>query len=250
MAINYEVSDNIAYISFCRPEKHNALRDEDLRDLATAVTRLDYDDSANIGILHGGQGPSFSSGADVADRLQRSVDDQSGAGRADERDAFLRCENWKPIIAAVHGYCLGHALSTALMCDHLIATRSARFQVTEVTLGVPASGIVYHFAGRPMFANEIGMTGRFFDADEAWQAGIVTRLVDDGQHVASAAELAQNILANPQGAVREMVRMRRSLVAEQSQHIRSISGTYKWAQDAESKDRIGAKLAKVDERTA
>jgi enoyl-CoA hydratase/carnithine racemase len=245
MAINYEVHDDIAYISFNRPEKHNALRDEDLHDLAVAVTRLDHDDSASIGILHGGQAPSFSSGADVANRLQQSVDDGSGAARADERDAFLRCENWKPMIAAIHGYCLGHALATALLCDHIIVTRSAKFQVTEITIGVPASGITYHLAGRPMFANDVGMTGRFFNADEAWEAGMVTRLVDDGDHLSSATELAQQILANPQGAVREMVRMRRSILAEESQHIRSIAGTFRWAESADSKARIEAKLAKV-----
>jgi enoyl-CoA hydratase/carnithine racemase len=248
MAINYEVREHIAYISFCRPKKHNALRDEDLHDLAVAVTRLDHDDSASIGILHGGEGPSFSSGADVEDRLQRSIDDQGAAGRADERDAFLQCDNWKPIIAAIHGYCLGHALSTALMCDHLIATQNAKFQVTEITIGVPASGIVCHFAGSPMFANDVGMTGRFFDAHEAWQAGMVTRLVEDGEHLAGAVELAQHILANPKGAVREMVRTRRTLVAEQSQHIRRIGGTYNWVQDADSKERIAAKLAKTNER--
>jgi enoyl-CoA hydratase/carnithine racemase len=248
MAINYEVDDGIAYISFCRPEKHNALRDEDLRDLGQAVTRFDQDESAAVGIIHGGGGPSFSSGADVGGRLQRSIDDKSAEERTYEGDSWFRCEHWKPTIAAIHGYCLGHALSTALLCDHVIATRGAKFQMSEITIGVPVAGLSIYFAGRPMFANDVGMTGRLFSADEAWQAGMLTRVVEDGDHLTSAVELARQILANPQGAVREVVRVRRTLLAEQSRHIRSIAGEFNWAESADSKDRIEAKLASLRRR--
>jgi enoyl-CoA hydratase/carnithine racemase len=53
MAIDYEVRDSIAYISFCRPEKHNALRDEDLADLSRALHHLDREDDALIAVLSG-----------------------------------------------------------------------------------------------------------------------------------------------------------------------------------------------------
>ena len=109
MTVGYEVRDEIAYISFNRPEKHNALRDEDLAALVDALRRLDADDGAQIGILFG-QGRSFSSGGDVNDRLQRSMDEGTTSNRTTEYEAFRDCVNWKPVIAAVHGYCLGHAL--------------------------------------------------------------------------------------------------------------------------------------------
>ena len=73
MPLGYEVREEIAYISFNRPEKHNALRDEDIAGLVAALQRLDADDGAQIGIVFG-QGRSFSSGGDVNDRLQRSMD--------------------------------------------------------------------------------------------------------------------------------------------------------------------------------
>src|ERR1700735_3618181 len=109
MALDYEVKDGIAYMSFCRPEKLNALRDEDLGDLVRAIERFDHDDDVQVGILFG-QGRAFSSGADVAARLQDATASGSASERVNESDAFHEVENWKPIIAAVHGYCLGHAL--------------------------------------------------------------------------------------------------------------------------------------------
>ena len=113
MAVLYEVRDRIALMSFNRPEKHNALRDEDIASLVDALQRFDVDDEADVGILHG-EGRSFSSGGDVNDRLQRSMDEGSTSERTTEYAAFTHCTNWKPVIAAVHGYCLGHALGTAL----------------------------------------------------------------------------------------------------------------------------------------
>jgi enoyl-CoA hydratase/carnithine racemase len=240
MAIEYEVRDRIAYITFCRPEKHNALRDEDIADLARALGTFDRQDDALVAIVSG-QGRSFSSGADVGERLQRSVDEGDEGERTNEAEAFLRTRNWKPVIAAVHGYCLGHALGTALMCDLVVAARNAVFQATEITIGLPSSGIWRALSGRPMFANEVCLTGRFFTAEEASTAGIITKLVDEGQHIAVAEELAQQIMKNPQRGVREQVRIRRSLNAEEGARVRSITGGFVWLADAETRDTIGAK---------
>ena len=152
MTVGYEVREQLAYISFNRPEKHNALRDEDIAALVDALGRLDGDDRALIGIIFG-HGRSFSSGGDVDERLQRSMDEGTTKGRTTEGDAFTQCENWKPVIAAVHGYCLGHALGTALYCDHLVAARNAQFEVTEIKLGLPTAALLPRL-GRPAFACE------------------------------------------------------------------------------------------------
>ena len=119
------------------------------------------------------------------------------------------------MIAAVHGYCLGHTLGTALYCDHLVAARNTVFEVTEIKLGLPTASVLPRL-GRPAFASEVAMTGRRFSAAEAWDAGIVTRLVDDGEHVEAATELARQILANPQWAVRQNVRVRRMVLMEEA----------------------------------
>ena len=243
MALEYEVRDGIAFMTFCRPEKHNALRDEDIADLMSALGRFDRDDDALVAIVSG-QGRSFSSGADVTERLQRSMDAGSTSGRTNETEAFNQTENWKPVIAAVHGYCLGHALGTALLCDVIVASRDAVFQLTEITIGLPSSGLWYTLSSaRPMFANEVALTGRFFTAEEALDAGMLTKLVDNGEHVDAAVEIAQQIMKNPQAAVREQVRIRRNLTAERAAHVRSATGNAVrlWTQSSDARDRIAGK---------
>src|SRR5579864_5673416 len=102
--IRYEVRDRVAYITLSRPEKHNALRDEDIEELVERLIDLDCDDSADVAILSG-DGRSFCAGVDVKARLLAAADaGVRGQYRPSEADAFFRCVNWKPIIAAVHGY--------------------------------------------------------------------------------------------------------------------------------------------------
>ena len=240
MTVTYEVREGIAYMAFDRREKHNALRDEDLEALSAAVQRLDGDDAAHIAILSG-NGRSFSSGGDLQARLQKSVEEGSTSGRATEQDAFLDAVSWKPIIAAVHGYCLGHALATALLCDHLVAARSATFQVTETKIGLAMPSLLPRL-GRPAFANDVAMTGRMFSAEEAWAGGMLTRLAEDGAHIGAAEELARQILDNPQTPVREYVRVRRTLIVEDMARYRAITGDFDWANSAETKSALAAHL--------
>jgi len=243
MTVRYEVRDELAYVSFNRPEKHNALRDEDIAALVGALERFDADDAAQIAILFG-QGRSFSSGGDVNERLQRSMDEGTTSGRTNEQGAFTSCENWKPVIAAVHGYCLGHAFGTALYCDHLVAARDAQFELTEIRLGLPTASWLPRL-GLPAFAREVAMTGRRFSADEAWRAGIVTRLVDDGEHVRAAEELARQILENPQWAVRQNVRTRRLVMQEEAERYQSRLERFDWAKNSEAREAV----AKLGTRT-
>jgi enoyl-CoA hydratase/carnithine racemase len=177
----------------------------------------------------------------VNDRLQRSMDEGTTGGRTTEGEAFTECVNWKPVIAAVHGYCLGHALGTALYCDHLVAARNATFEVTEIKLGLPTAPIIPRL-GNAAFACEVAMTGRRFSAAEAWDAGFVTRLVDDGRHVDAAEELARQILQNPQWAVRQNVRVRRALLAEAAARYHARPEGFDWATDREARDAV-AKLS-------
>jgi len=245
MTVGYEVRDRIAYISFNRPEKHNAMRDEDIAALSDAVRRLDRDDDALVGIIFG-HGRSFSSGGDVQARLQASVDSSSAAARTNETEAFYDGTNWKPIIAAVHGYCLGHALGTALLCDVVVAARDARFQVTEIKIGLPMPGFLPHF-GNLAFGNEVSLTGRMFSAEEAWQAGMVSRLVEEGEHLSAAEEIARQIMENPQGAVREQVRTRRTLRREDAERYRALSRDFaaSWASNSEAREAVTARSAQM-----
>ncbi len=246
MAIAYEVRDRIAWIGFCRPEKHNAFRDEDLADFVDALGRLDGDDDVDLGIVYG-EGRSFSSGADVGDRLTRSLEEGSAEGRVSEVQAILGPLNWKPLIAAVHGYCMGHAMVTALTCDHVVADTTARFQVTETAIGVPSPGLWMQL-GEGRFATEVSMTGRFFTAEEAHREGVVTRLVEEGTHRAAAEELARAILESPQSVVRYLVRTRRTLLGRRLEEVREVAGEFDWLASAESAERIRRRSETVSRR--
>src|SRR5262245_19799348 len=146
MPVRYEVQDRIAHMKLDRPEKLNALRDEDIEELSGRLLQFDCDDAADVAILSG-EGRCFCAGVDVKARLlAAAVAGPRGQSRPSEGDAFLRCINWKPVIAAVHGYVLGHAMGTAMLCDFLVAAADAQFQATEVTLGIPLPGMWAHFA--------------------------------------------------------------------------------------------------------
>jgi enoyl-CoA hydratase/carnithine racemase len=244
MTVLYEVRDRIAFISFNRPEKHNALRDEDIASLVEALHRLDQDGDADVAILSG-QGRSFSSGGDVNDRLQRSMDQGSTSERTTEYAAFTESTSWKPVIAAVHGYCLGHALGTALYCDHLVAATDAVFEVTEIKLGLPTAHFIPRL-GRPAFATEVAMTGRRFTAVEAYDAGIVTRLVEDRAHLHAAESLARELLQHPQWAIRQNVRVRRTILAEESARYHATPPGWSWAQDDEARQAVAKLTASAD----
>jgi enoyl-CoA hydratase/carnithine racemase len=239
MTVGYNVRNRTAYISFERREKHNAFRDEDVQALTAAVRRLDADETADVAILFG-QGRSFSSGGDVDARLQRSMDEGSTAGRTTEREAFLECEHWKPIVAAVHGYCLGHALATALLCDHVVASRNARFQVTETKIGLAMPRLIPQL-GTSAFAYDVAMTGRMFTAEEAMAGGVLTRLVEDGEHITGAEELARQILENPQTAVRALVQVRRAMIVDASARYTAVAPAFDWATSPEAKAAVAAR---------
>ena len=243
MGIRYEVRDRIAAITLSRPEKHNALRNEDIQELSERLVQFDCDESADVAILSG-EGRSFCAGVDVKARLLSAAD--AGVRSQylpNETDAFLRCVHWKPVIAAVHGYVLGHAMGTAMMCDFIVAAANAQFQATEITLGIPMPGMWGHlaYAAGPTFANDVMMTGRRFGAEEAHRVGLLTAVTEDNAHLAAAEQLATTLLGNPQPAVRELVRCRRSIIAENLQHTRSIGGTFRWDQSADFQTAIHQK---------
>jgi enoyl-CoA hydratase/carnithine racemase len=244
--IEYEVSDGIAYIRLNRPEKLNAFTNSGLTEYVAALDRLDRDDSALIGVVSGA-GRAFSSGSDINQRLLAIADEGvDSRSLPSEHQAILRCSNWKPLIAAVHGYAIGHALGTALLCELVVAAPDARFQVTETLYGVPTASFWAHIAGSTgaAFANDVVLTGRFFTAEEAFRAGLITAVTPPGQHLQAAVALARQVLAHPQAALRETVRYRRAVLAERLQHAAIVAGNFKWDMTDGFKDAIRARAGR------
>lgn len=218
--ISYTCQDAIAHIVFNRPEKLNAFSDDMVSEFSNALRRFDGDPDALVAIVSGA-GRAFSSGADVRQRQQRTEEEFNRLGGpegwgAKAADLFTRSANWKPVIAAVHGYAIGMGLGIALSADLIVAAEDAKFQITETPRGL--SGVRYielmRFRGGSSFGFQVSMTGRFFTAQEALQHSIVDQVVTTGTQVEAAFALAREIAKHPPLSVRCNVRSRRLQMAE------------------------------------
>jgi enoyl-CoA hydratase/carnithine racemase len=211
----YDRQGAIVTISLNRPAKLNAFNDDLVIALADALRRFDADPEAQVAIL-AGSGRAFSSGADVYQRQLRSREElerlggPSGVG-ADPFDLLTRSVNWKPVIAAVHGYVMGMALNLAMESDLIVAAAGTQFQVTETPRGLGGAKYwgLLDMRGAGAFGVEVALTGRFFTAEEAFEAKLINRVAPEGQHLDVARELAEAIAKNPPLSVRSIVRARR-----------------------------------------
>jgi enoyl-CoA hydratase/carnithine racemase len=211
----YECNDHIATIALDRPEKLNAVSDEVVRQLMAAFRRFDLDPDAHVAILCG-RGRAFCSGADVHQRQLRSREEFERLGGpqghgANSGDLLFQSVNWKPVIAAVHGYVLGLGLGLVLDCDLIVAETGTRFQLTEMSRGLGAAKhwAQFHFRGAGAFGDEVSLTGRFFTAEEALSANVINRVVPKDTVLEAAKALAEAVAANPPLSVRATVRARR-----------------------------------------
>lgn len=213
--IRYEVRDRIATISFNRPAKLNAFNDAMVMRLAEILHRFDTDEEADVAVLRG-EGRAFCSGADVHQRQLRSEEEfrKNGGPQgwgAHSADLLTRAVNWKPVIAAPHGFAVGLGLALVLESDIVVAEAGAKFQVTETGRALAAARhwALLAYRGHRSFATEVTITGRFFTAEEAHGAGVVDRVAAKGEHLAAAYEMARAIAANPPLSVRATIRARR-----------------------------------------
>ena len=213
--VEYECRDRIAILRLDRPEKLNAFNDELVIALASGLRRFDADASAHVAVICG-NGRAFSSGADVLQRqlrpreeLERFGGPQGDGARGGE--LLTRSVNWKPVIAAVHGYVLGMALGLTLECDLIVAEAGTKMQVTETSRGLGGSKYwaLLNFRGAAAFGTEISMTGRYFTAEEAFEGNVINRVAPKGKFMDAALELARAVAENPPLSVRATVRTRR-----------------------------------------
>src|SRR4051794_33231129 len=211
----YERENGIATITLNRPNKLNAFDDDQVRRLGEVLRRFDTDANAQVAIICG-RGRAFSTGADVQQRQLRTREEFERLGGPQAHDAnaadlLTRSVNWKPVIAAAHGYVMGLALGLLLECDLIVAEEGTRFQVTETGRGLGGArhwGLL-QFRGAGAFGTEVALTGRFFTAEEALAAGIVNRVTPPGRYIEVAMELAAEIARVPPLSVRATVRTRR-----------------------------------------
>jgi enoyl-CoA hydratase/carnithine racemase len=195
--IIYESKGRVAYVTIDRPERRNAIDPATSQELLDAFTAFKNDDDLWVAILTGSGDQAFSAGADLVAMAQS----MSGAGGPAFTAAFggitRGFECWKPIIAAINGYCLAGGLELALSCDIRIAAEHASFGLPEPKRAIiPGAGGTQRLPRvvPRAFAMEVLLTGERFDAQTALRFGLVSRVVPIEKLMPTAEEVAEKIL--------------------------------------------------------
>lgn len=191
--VTYESHDGIASITFHRPEAKNALNAAACNQLHEAWKRFAGSDD-RVAILTGG-GPNFCTGGDIRDMPDNVLQCMPN----------LSVPTDKPIIAAVSGWAIGAGSSLTMMCDMAIAASDARFVYPEAKVGAFA-GLMGGFPSRMPL--KVGMqwtlTGEVMGAQRAYEVGFINEVVEPGQHMPRALELAAQIARNAPLVVRAL----------------------------------------------
>ncbi len=182
--MNYEVitvrteAGKVGIVTLNRPKQLNALNDQLMTELGTALKAFDADPAIGCMIVTGSE-KAFAAGADIGAMASYSF--------ADVYKGDFITRNWelirsvrKPVIAAVSGFALGGGCELAMMCDFIIAADNARFGQPEIKLGIiPGAGGTQRLprAIGKAKAMDLALTGRMMDATEAERGGLVSRVV-------------------------------------------------------------------------
>jgi len=192
----------IGWIIFNQPEKRNAVSQEMWELMPDYVHDLATDDAIRVVVLRGAGDQAFVAGADISqfkDRRRNMADEEEYrriSGRGQDALAALS----KPLLAMIHGYCVGGGVSIAITCDIRLAADDARF-------GVPAArlGLGYHYHGMeklmklvgPAYTKEIFFTARTdFSAQDALRMGLVNQVVPRGELERFTRDYALTIARN------------------------------------------------------
>ncbi|WP_227378949.1 enoyl-CoA hydratase/isomerase family protein [Haladaptatus halobius] len=204
--VRYETDGRIGKITINRPEKLNAMDSETYRALSEAWTTFQTDDDVWVGIVTGEGNRAFSAGADLTEAVEPGSVEWPEFWRTQEEMLLNNgLDVWKPVIAAVNGYCLAGGLTLLLATDIRIAGESAQFGLSEVKRGIlPGNGGTQRAIRQlpHMAAMELLLTGDHVDAERARDWNLVTTVVPDEEVMSVAEEYAARILANGPLAVR------------------------------------------------
>jgi enoyl-CoA hydratase/carnithine racemase len=198
--IRVEKEGSLGWVVFDHPERHNAITAAMWEALPEVLAELARDDELRVAVLRGEGERAFVSGADISEfQQQRSGD---GAMAYEERNAraFEALAAFpKPLLAMIHGHCVGGGMSIVIEADLRFAADDARFAVPagRLGLGYPAAslGTLVRLVG-PAVAKDLFFTARRFGADEAWRLGLLNEVVPKAALEARVRAVAGEIAAN------------------------------------------------------
>lgn len=216
MPIHYEHSDGIATFTIDRPPV-NAFTPTLYKELLDRLQEFIADRSVRVGILTGAGKRAFSAGHDlknprpawskqeIAERHLMALNDTDISDYPNWEHEIMRLTRFKPIVGAVNGPALGQGLMFLLHLTELrVASRSSRFGLPEIRYGMGGAGGTLQLGSQipQTAAMWLCLTGQSFDAAQALQYHLVNEVVEDGQVMKRAHEIALMIAAHPPTAVR------------------------------------------------
>lgn len=206
--LEVEQEGRVATLWLNRPEKLNAFSEDMWDAIPAAMSQLDADDSVRA-VIVAGRGNAFTVGIDIGFLSGLLPEGESPAIKNEKIYRLIRRMQWtnsvfakspKPVIAAIHGYCLGQGINLITACDIRLAAADAVIGVRETKLAITADvGVLQRLpaivgAGR---AAEMALTGRDFTAQEAAAMGLLNHVYPDQESLLVAARaLAAEIAAN------------------------------------------------------
>jgi enoyl-CoA hydratase len=201
----YEKQDRVAYVTLNRPHALNVYTVQMRDDLFEVLGAIKDDPDVRVVIFKGAGDKAFCAGADLSQFLTAPSPTIARKVRFG-RDVWARFLSIpQPLIAAVHGYVLGSGMEIALCCDIRIASEDVQFGLPEVGLGIiPAAGgtqTLPRVIGRTK-AMEMLLTNHWVKAQEAFDIGLVNRLVTREQLIPFAQEMARKIALCDPAAIR------------------------------------------------
>jgi methylglutaconyl-CoA hydratase len=215
--IQLAYESRVATITFNRPEKRNALSLAMLDEIITALDQIEESDS--LVVILTGAGRAFCAGMDL-DELkalthrshEKNIEDSRRMARF-----FRRLYDFpRPTIAAVNGAAIAGGAGIATMCDFTLAVPESKFAYSEVRIGfVPAlvsSILVWHVGHK--IARDLLLTGRGFDATEAYRYGLVNAILPAERMMERARELASQLIENSPSSVRQTKKLINGYIAE------------------------------------
>jgi len=201
--IIFEKEENIATITFNRPEAMNALNNQTRAEFAEAIAEVATDDHIKVLILTG-TGKAFVAGSDIKEFSQTTPYVAHNIQRLGEMVEKLE----KPVIAAVNGFCLGGGCEIAMACDIIIASEKAKFGQPEINIGIIPGGGATQRLPRLIGAcraKELIYTGEIIRAEQADRLGLVNQVVAMDELMPAAKELARKI-ANKSAAALKLAK--------------------------------------------
>ena len=205
MALLFDVADHIATLTINRPDAMNAMDPETYKELSDAWIEVRDNPDIWCAIITGAGERAFTAGADLKKTIPRAPEMWEFWQTQAEQILNRGLEVWKPVIAAVNGYCLAGGMTLLFATDIRVAAEHAVFGISEVKRGIlPGNGGTQR-AIRQMpypIAMELLLIGDNITAEEAHRIGLINKVVPSDQLMPTVEAYARRICENPPLAVR------------------------------------------------